>query len=264
MKSLRVDFRPWRSRQHVGGANGYKTSGIRVGMDSATQLGIPKELDIRKTKLEVRIMGRRSYWNAARMVADGIRLGDRSYWNLTKIPDLPSSGQEAIEELEEKGLVKSSWRDDRVEPTEAFWPWIEKQQLAETAQAIARQKGIPTPWQMLPPVPESNKPAPLPSVPTVSRRAEQPAFFDEGAPEEQTTSSTGFTAGPDAFRRILRQTSLLLEAPRGPHYVFPTSERGKRVPPPRDLRRGAPATRKTRSDQGREGTWKPPTVGHAA
>ena len=53
-------------------------------------------------------MGRRTYWNAVRMVAENIRLGDREYWNLTKIPDLPTSGSDAIRELEEKGLVKAS------------------------------------------------------------------------------------------------------------------------------------------------------------
>ena len=44
-------------------------------------------------------MGRRSYWNAVRMVADNIEAGDRSFWNLTKIPDLPTSGLGAINEL---------------------------------------------------------------------------------------------------------------------------------------------------------------------
>ena len=67
-------------------------------------------------------MGRRNDWNAVRMVAENIRLGDRSFWNMTMIPDLPTPGWKAIRELEEKKLVTVF--GDRVEPTEAFWPWI--------------------------------------------------------------------------------------------------------------------------------------------
>ena len=112
-------------------------------------------------------MGRRSYWNAVRMVADNIEAGDRSFWNLTKIPDLPTSGLDAIHELEEKGLVKASWLDDHVEPTPEFWRWLEEQQSIETAQAIARQKAMPLPWQVPAPAPEPAKPltVAVPAVP---------------------------------------------------------------------------------------------------
>lgn len=83
-------------------------------------------------------MGRRNYWNAVRMIAEDIRAGDRRYWNLTKNPDLPTSGVCAIEELHEQGLVKASSREDRVEPTEAFWPWLEELQQAEAQQAATQ------------------------------------------------------------------------------------------------------------------------------
>jgi len=90
-------------------------------------------------------MGRRENWNAIRMVADNIRAGDRSYWNLTKIPDLPTSGFDAIEELHQRGLVRASLREDRVDPTDAFWPWLEELQLAEAQQAAAQQTNAASP-----------------------------------------------------------------------------------------------------------------------
>src|ERR1035437_7606902 len=68
-------------------------------------LGTPIDLAIRSPNTEVRIMGRRNDWNAVRMVAENIRLGDRSFWNMTMIPDLPTPGWKAIRELEEKGPV---------------------------------------------------------------------------------------------------------------------------------------------------------------
>ena len=67
------------------------------------------------------------------------RIGDRSYWNLTKIPELPTSGVLAIEELHREGLVIASCREDSVEPTEAFWPWLEEVRQAEAQQAAAQQ-----------------------------------------------------------------------------------------------------------------------------
>jgi hypothetical protein len=84
-------------------------------------------------------MGHRSNWDAIRMVAEDIAIGDRSYWNLTKIPDLPTSGVLAIAELHEKRLVIASSRENRVEPTEAFWPWLEVVRQAEEQQAAAQQ-----------------------------------------------------------------------------------------------------------------------------
>ena len=90
-------------------------------------------------------MGRRKNWNAARMIADSLRAGDRSYRNLTKIPDLPTSAFAAIDELVSKGLVKASWSEGRVEPTEAFWPWLETLRLAEAQQAAAQQTNAALP-----------------------------------------------------------------------------------------------------------------------
>ena len=109
-------------------------------------------------------MGRRNDWNAVRMVAENIRLGDRSFWNLTMIPDLPTPGWKAIRELEEKKLVTVF--GDHVAPTPAFWPWIEKLQSEETERAIARQKALLPPWQVSAPAPEPCKPTPpVPAVP---------------------------------------------------------------------------------------------------
>ena len=110
-------------------------------------------------------MSCRRNWNAVRMVADNIRAGDRSYWNLTKIPDLPTSGFDAIEELHQRGLVKASRREDRVEPTDAFWPWLEELQLAEAQQAAVRQTNAASPGRQ----PLANTdPGNLPILPSAS------------------------------------------------------------------------------------------------
>ena len=109
-------------------------------------------------------MGRRRNWNAVRMVADNIRAGDRSYWNLTKIPDLPTSGFHAIAELH-KRLVIASSRENSVEPTEAFWPWLEEVRLAEAQQAAAQQTNAASPGRQ----PLANTdPGNLPILPFVS------------------------------------------------------------------------------------------------
>jgi hypothetical protein len=79
------------------------------------------------------------------MIAEDIAIGDRSYRNLVKIPDLPTSGFDAIEELHQRGLVKASWSEDRVEPTEAFWPWLEEVRQAEEQQAAAQQNSPGSP-----------------------------------------------------------------------------------------------------------------------
>jgi len=99
------------------------------------------------------------------MVADNIRAGDRSYRNLTKIPDLPTSGFDAIEELHQRSLVKASFREDRVEPTDAFWPWLEELQLAEAQQAAAQQTNAASPGRQ----PLANTdPGHLPILPSAS------------------------------------------------------------------------------------------------
>ena len=84
-------------------------------------------------------MGRRRNWDAVRMVAENIASGDRSYWNLLKIPDLPTSGVPAIAELHENRFVIASSRENSVEPTEAFWPWLEGVRQTEAQQAAAQQ-----------------------------------------------------------------------------------------------------------------------------
>ncbi len=110
-------------------------------------------------------MGRRRNWNAVRMVADNIRAGDRSYWNLTKIPDLPTSGVLAIAELHKKHLVIASSRENSVEPTEAFWPWLEEVRQAEAQQAAAQQTNAASPGRQ----PLANTdPGNLPILPFVS------------------------------------------------------------------------------------------------
>ena len=79
----------------------------------------------------------RSDWSAVRMMANSIAFGGRSYWNLMNIPDLPPPGRDAINELAKDGLVKVSLVDNRVEPTAAFWPWLEELRTAEAnASAI--------------------------------------------------------------------------------------------------------------------------------
>ena len=60
-------------------------------------------------------MGRRRNWNAVRMVAEDIAIGDRRYWNLTKNPELPTSGVLAIAELHENRLVIASSGENSVE-----------------------------------------------------------------------------------------------------------------------------------------------------
>ncbi len=90
-------------------------------------------------------MGRRRNWNAVRMVAEDIAIGDRSYRNLTKRPDLPTCGFAAIEELHRRGLIKASFGDDLVEPTEAYWSWLETLRLAEAQQAAAQQNSPGSP-----------------------------------------------------------------------------------------------------------------------
>jgi hypothetical protein len=69
------------------------------------------------------------------MVAENIAVGDRSFWNLTKIPDLPASGSDALTELQKQRLIVVSpeWR---IEPTESFSPWLEELRAAD-AQAAA-------------------------------------------------------------------------------------------------------------------------------
>jgi hypothetical protein len=87
-------------------------------------------------------MGHRRNWDAIRLVAENINAGDRSFWNLTKIPQLPTSGFAAIDELDKRGLIKASFRDNRVEPTEAFWPWLEGVRQAETQQAAQQANAV--------------------------------------------------------------------------------------------------------------------------
>jgi hypothetical protein len=131
-------------------------------------------------------MGRRNYWNAVRMVANNIELGDRSFSNLTRIPDLPTSGWAAIRELEEKGLVTVTGYSV-VEPTPAFGPWLHKLKLEETEQAIARQREIYAPWHGT--SPKTQQASSGRGRTRSSRGAKQSAFFDEGAREDQITSS---------------------------------------------------------------------------
>jgi hypothetical protein len=112
----------------------------------------------------INIMGRRNYWDAVRMVAENIHDGDRSFSNLLKIPDLPTSGWEAIRELQKRGLITVA--DSRVEPTPAFWPWIDELRTAETQQATARQEATSAPRKVPAPAPEPSNP-PAAAVPVV-------------------------------------------------------------------------------------------------
>jgi hypothetical protein len=89
-------------------------------------------------------MSCRRNWDAVRMVAEDIAIGDRSYCNLTKNPNLPTPGCAAIDELDRRGLVKASFREDRVDPTEAFWPWLEEVRQAEQ-EAAAEQTNAALP-----------------------------------------------------------------------------------------------------------------------
>jgi len=92
------------------------------------------------------------------MVAEDIAIGDRVFWNLVQRPDLPTSGFDAIEELHKKGLVTASLRENRVEPTEAFWPWLEELQLAEAQQAAAQQTNAVLPGRQSLPSPDPAPP----------------------------------------------------------------------------------------------------------
>ena len=109
-------------------------------------------------------MGRRNDWNAVRMVAEDIAAGEQRSWQLARNVQHPSSGWEAIKELEGKDLITVAGY--QVEPTPAFWPWLEELQSIETAQAIARQKTVLSPWHVPALVPEPAKPvAAAPTVP---------------------------------------------------------------------------------------------------
>lgn len=101
-------------------------------------------------------MSRRTYWNAVRMVAEDIRAGERRSWKLARNPHLTSSGWEAIKELEAEGLITVA--DYHVEPTPAFWPWLEELRAAEDAKAMARQKAMPTAWRVPAPASEPSEP----------------------------------------------------------------------------------------------------------
>lgn len=101
-------------------------------------------------------MGRRNDWNAVRIVAEDIDAGERHSWMLARNPYVTSSAWQAIKELEGKGLITVA--DYHLEPTPAFWPWLKELRAAETEQAIARQKAMPTAWQARAPVPEPSKP----------------------------------------------------------------------------------------------------------
>src|SRR2546423_911537 len=64
------------------------------------------------------------------MVAENISRGDSSFGNLTRNPELPSSGYEALKELERDGLIVTT--GDAVSPTAAFAPWLEGQRNPAT------------------------------------------------------------------------------------------------------------------------------------
>ena len=110
----------------------------------------------------------RSDWSAVRMVASSINAGGRSYWNLVNIPDLPTSGFDAIREMEAKGLVRVSRDVGTVEPTAVFWPWLEELRKAEanaTATAIPNTGEIaPVPGAIV--APEAERQTPLASTAT--------------------------------------------------------------------------------------------------
>lgn len=112
-------------------------------------------------------MGRRNDWSAVRMVAEDIAAGEQWSWQLARNVHHPSSGWEAIKELEGKGLITVAGYE--VKPTPAFRPWLEELQSAETAQALARQRAISAPWEMPAPTREPSKPlaAAVPAVPDV-------------------------------------------------------------------------------------------------
>ena len=87
---------------------------------------------------------RRTDWSAIRIIAESISGGEKSFSDLINIPGLPSSGYEALKELDRKGLIVMSW--ETVSPTPAFAPWLEDQRNARTRvqqldQAQAVQPG---------------------------------------------------------------------------------------------------------------------------
>src|SRR5205085_5437134 len=57
-----------------------------------------------------------------------ISRGEKSFSNLINIPALPSSGYEALKELDRKGLILMSW--ETVSLTAEFVPWLEAQRNA--------------------------------------------------------------------------------------------------------------------------------------
>jgi len=93
------------------------------------------------------------------MVAENITWGDRSFGNLIKNPKLPSSGYEALKELERNGLIVVA--RDTVSPTAEFAPWLEGQRNPAT---VVQKLDEPQPVQ-----PVSIEKTPRKSVATESR-----------------------------------------------------------------------------------------------
>lgn len=61
-------------------------------------------------------------------------------------PSSPTPGLDAIQQLEREGLVTTSLREGRIEPTPAFWPWLEGLRAAEVQAGDSDGRLAPRPW----------------------------------------------------------------------------------------------------------------------
>jgi len=104
------------------------------------------------------------------MIAEQLGLSNRSYWQMVGIPDLPTSGPDAISELVQEGLVTTSFLEGRIEPTPAFWPWLEGLRAAEAQGNSARETSRPDVGRQLLSTPAASKPSTSPASPALDNR----------------------------------------------------------------------------------------------
>ena len=86
-----------------------------------------------------------SDWAVVRKVAEYIAAGERNYGNLLRHPDLGDAGFDALQDLTYARLAKASCHHDLVEPTLAFWPWLDDVRKGKTRTAKPPAQAEPTP-----------------------------------------------------------------------------------------------------------------------
>jgi hypothetical protein len=105
-------------------------------------------------------------WTPVRIIAEAIFNGRKRISYLARIPGGLETVSTVLEELQNRGLVSAWPANDMVEPTEAFWLWIERVQCDEAMQRSLQQSRLSMAGleysSTLPEAEESSPPVPMP------------------------------------------------------------------------------------------------------